>query len=401
MNRKRLPADSAASANSACAGLRAPISIFLSLLALLILASSYAHADNDAQLQRLREKISALEADINSTRQHRSEAYQQLVKVERRLDRLHRQLRKLDRKLVKTRTELRNSKRSQEKLKTSIGEQHDAVVGHIRTAYLLGSQAQVKLLLNQKRVDDVSRSMAYYRYLTGARLERIGAMTTNLDQQQQVAELIARQQRELEFLKKQKLAEKGRIDEVVGERKHLLTQIDEQLQQSGNRLNRLREDARRLERLVDRIQQENRPPIPPASAATDFGAQRNSLPLPVNGRIVARFGTRKNIGDQRWNGLFIAAPAGENVRGVYAGRVVFSGWLHGYGMLMILDHGDGYMTLYGHNRSLYKGVGDWVETGDVIASVGDTGNPPRTGLYFAVRQSGKPRNPLIWCKVGR
>lgn len=370
-------------------------------LVLMLLAVSPVKADDATRLQQLRQKIAALEADINSTQQHRSETYQRLVSVERQLNGMHRELRKLEKKLAQARQALKKSEHAQANLKSDMGKQRTSVAQHVRTAYLLGSQAQIKLLLNQQRVDDVSRAMAYYRYLTGARLQRIDAMQTSLDQQQRIARQVSRQQSELEQLRQQKQAESDRINEVVKERKLLLAKLDRQLQQSGSRLQGLREDERRLERLVSGIQQANRPPLAPAGKTGNFGSQRKRLRLPVEGRIIARFGNSKHIGDQRWNGLFIAAADGRNVHAIYAGRVVFAGWLHGFGMLMILDHGDGYMSLYGHNRSLYKGVGDWVETDDVIASVGNTGNPPRTGLYFGVRQAGKPQNPLIWCRAGR
>jgi len=402
MNRKRSPVKPRRYQRAPGAVARTVIRhLIVTPLIFALLAVVPVRADDSARLQQLRQKIAALEADINSTQQHRSESYQRLVEVERQLNGMHRQLRKLEQKLASAKQGLRKSERTQAGLKSEMGKQRVSVTRHVRTAYLLGSQAQIKLLLNQQRVDDVSRAMAYYRYLTGARLERIDEMQTSLDQQQRISRQITRQQTELQQLRERKQAESDRINEVVRERKQLLAKLDRQLQQSGNRLQGLREDERRLERLVNGIQQANRPPLEPAGKAGNFGSQRKRLRLPVDGRIIARFGNSKHIGDQRWNGLFIAAADGRNVHAIYAGRVVFAGWLHGFGMLMILDHGDGYMSLYGHNRSLYKGVGDWVETGDVIASVGNTGNPPRTGLYFGVRQAGKPRNPLIWCKAGR
>lgn len=373
----------------------------LTVLCILLSVPPGAIADNSEQLQRLRDKIHALETSINATKRDRSDAYNRLVEVERQLNRMHRDVRKIDRELANARKTLNKSRQAQVGLKSGIGQQRQSVAEHVRTAYLLGSQAQIKLLLNQHRVDDVSRSMAYYRYLTGARAKRIESMQTSLEKQQQLARQTKQLQQRLDRLREKKRLEAERIDQVVQERKQLLATLDSRLQQSGNRMRQLREDERRLQHLVERIEQENRPPITPPATGGQFALQKQRLQLPVRGRIIARFGHRKNIGDQRWNGLFIAASSGQNVSAVYGGRVVFASWLHGFGMLMILDHGEGYMTLYGHNRSLYKVVGDWVNTGETIASIGNTGNPPRTGLYFGVRQSGKPRNPLIWCKTGR
>ena len=359
-------------------------------------------ADNSEKLKRLRDKIGNLEADINSLKQNRSEAYTSLVKVERKLNRMHGEVHRLDLKLASTRKALKQNRQAQSNLRQGMGRQRQSVARQIRTAYLLGSQAEIKLLLNQEHVDDVSRSLAYYHYLAQARVEHIESMQSNLTKQQKLETRIALQEQQLDRLKRQKLEESARIEPVVKQRKILLAKLDTRLHQSGEQMRELREDERRLERLVNRIEEfkeEDLVPVNPVSGK--FEKQKSRLKMPVRGRILARFGTRRNLGGQHWNGIFIAANAGDNVHAVYAGRVVFSGWLHGFGLLMILDHGDGYMTLYGHNQSLYKVVGDWVDTGDTIASVGNTGNPPRTGLYFGVRQLGKPRNPLIWCKISR
>jgi len=376
-----------------------PIVLLLGILGFVPLAHGL---NNDEKLVQLREKIRRLETDINSLKQNRSAAYTRLVEVERKLNRMHAEVHRLDQKQAGTRKDLRHSRRVQEKLRNGMGQQRQSVARQIRTAYLLGSQAEIKLLLNQEHVDDVSRSLAYYHYLTRARIEQIESMQARLTRQKKLEARISKQQQDLDRLKKQKQVETEKIEPVVRQRKTLLAKLDSRLQSSGSQMRELRENEKRLERLINRIQEykdEDLVPVNPISGK--FGAQKRHLKMPVRGRVLARFGTRRNAGGQHWNGIFIAANAGENVHAVYAGRVVFSGWLHGFGLLTILDHGEGYMTLYGHNQSLYKVVGDWVDTGDTIASVGNTGNPPRTGLYFGVRQLGKPRNPLIWCKISR
>jgi len=367
----------------------------------MMLSAPAMAASNDEALQQLRTRIDHLETSINRLKRDRSESYVTLVALERKLGSMHQQIRQLDRQLNKLERAIQKNRDAREKLQSGLGKQQQSVAEHLRTAYLLGSQAQLKLLLNQERITDVSRAMSYYRYLTQARLNRIDTMNTNLSKQRRLAGEISQQKNRLALLKQRKLEEKSRIDELANERKQLLASLDQRLNSSGSRMRQLREDERRLEQLVNRIQGMNEPGLTPGSTTGPFAKQKKKLRLPVQGRILANFGARRNTGDQRWNGIFISTNEGQNIRSVYAGRVVFAGWLHGFGLLMILDHGDGYMTLYGHNRSLYKVVGDWVETGDIIASAGDTGSPPRTGLYFGVRQQGKPRNPLIWCKISR
>jgi len=378
--------------------------LFPALVAcLLFVHTASTHADDNQQkLQQLRNKISQLENDINSLKQNRSDAYTELVSVERKLNKMHGEVHRIDLQLADVRKAVQKSKRLQNNLRTGMGQQRQSVARQIRIAYLLGSQAEIKLLLNQEHVDDVSRSLAYYHYLTRARVERIESMQTSLDEQLQLEQRIEKQQQNLDRLKTQKQAESVKIEPVVIQRKTLLAKLDTRLQTSSERMQNLRQDEQRLERLLNRIEEfKDKDLIQVTPISGKFGAQKRRLKLPVQGRILAQFGANRHVGNQRWHGIFIAANAGEDVRAVYSGRVVFSGWLHGFGLLMILDHGEGYMTLYGHNQSLYKVVGDWVETGDTIASVGNTGNPPRTGLYFGVRQLGKPRNPLIWCKIDR
>lgn len=359
------------------------------------------HAGNAEQLQQLRQKILQLESQANLLKVDRTDAYTQLTRTERKLGNKHREIRKLDRQQKKLKKELKKNRQARLKLRGGMETQKNSVSDHIRTAYLLGSQAQIKLLLNQERVDHVSRSLSYYRYLTSARLERIETMQTSLTTHKRLANRINQQENNLSKLRKQKLNEKSSIDDLANSRHQLLAKLDRRLQKSGSQIRELREDEQRLERLVNKIQEFSDPDLVPTAPTGRFIKQKKRLKLPLKGRILAQFGSRRKAGDQRWNGIFISAKTGQNVRSVYAGRVVFAGWLHGFGLLMILDHGEGYMTLYGHNRSLYKVVGDWVDTGDIVASSGDTGNPPRTGLYFGVRQQGKPRNPLIWCKVTR
>ena len=139
------------------------------------------------------------------------------------------------------------------------------------------------------------------------------------------------------------------------------------------------------------------PPFP--SLDGRFADYKGKLPLPVKGTISARYGAPRNTGELKWRGIFLSAPEGRNVVSVFRGRVAYADWLRGFGLLMVVEHGDGYMTLYGHNQSLYKEAGDWVEAGQTIASIGNTGGPSETGLYFEIRHDGEPRNPLDWCKI--
>jgi len=180
-------------------------------------------------------------------------------------------------------------------------------------------------------------------------------------------------------------------------RRRLLATLDREVSDRAQAIERLKQDEARLQRLLQQLEQVL-PPLPgdfPKDGR--FADQRGRLPLPVVGHIRATFGEPKKVGTLKWRGVLVDSPAGSDVRAVFRGRVAYADWLRGFGLLLILDHGNGYMTLYGHNQGLYKEVGEWVEGGEIIAAVGATGDTTYPGVYFEVRQNGKPRDPLQWC----
>src|SRR5690606_34075729 len=210
------------------------------------------------------------------------------------------------------------------------------------------------------------------------------------------------QTRELEALRTRQERERHALEAARVRRAQLLAALNRQLSAQQDEIERLRADERRLQRLL----QELRTVLPEAELPSPgpqerFGALNGRLPLPLAGRIAAGYGEPKGIGDLTWRGIFIAAREGDPVRAVARGRVAFADWLRGFGLLLILDHGDGYMTLYGHNQALHRRTGDWVEAGETIAAAGNTGGAPAMGVYFEIRQNGVPHDPLQWCAAER
>ena len=182
-------------------------------------------------------------------------------------------------------------------------------------------------------------------------------------------------------------------------RAQLLASLDRRVSTQSRELERLREDETRLTRLVQEIKTAYAELPLPSDVKGAFGTLKGKLALPAKGRLAARFGEPKSVGNLKWRGVLVDAADGSAVRAVARGRVAYADWLRGFGLLLILEHGDGYMTLYGHNQSLQKQAGEWLEAGEVIARVGNTGDAPQAGLYFEVRQNGEPRDPLLWCRV--
>jgi Membrane-bound metallopeptidase len=315
-----------------------------------------------------------------------------------------------------------------------------------------GREEYLKLLLNQQNPEKFARTLSYYDYLSKARLEQLKAFNETLRQLASVEQNISREQEQLlaqradldtrrqaldaERGKRQQVLAKLNSDVKDGDQKlqarqqdqadlaKVLKTIEETLARQAREAEEARKKAllaqqeaekrRQQEALAARADKEKEDAEPPKKARTTLGplvssdgasyggafsAARGKLPWPVNGRLLARFGdARGNDARAKWDGVMISASPGTQVRAVHGGRVVFADWLRGAGLLVILDHGNGYLSLYGHNQSLLKSAGDIVKAGEAISTVGDSGGQDSAGLYFAIRQQGRPTDPSQWCR---
>jgi septal ring factor EnvC (AmiA/AmiB activator) len=183
------------------------------------------------------------------------------------------------------------------------------------------------------------------------------------------------------------------------ERGELLADLNRDIHNTKQRLSQLKEDEQSLQELVKRLRRALAEIPSPRGPGKSFAQLKGRLRLPAEGAIAARFGMPRQVGQLKWQGILIDAPDGADVNAVAAGRVVFADWLRGFGLLLIIDHGDGYMSLYGYNQGLHKNVGDSVKAGELIATVGNSGSHSQSGLYFEIRHQGSPVDPLLWCKV--
>jgi len=281
-----------------------------------------------------------------------------------------------------------------------MGRLRRGLARYVRAAYATGRQDQFKLLLNQENPATLSRALTYYSYFNRQRAERIQALATVLDELADIKENITRDTERLAELREQKAAARQRLDDQRQRRLALIADLARELGDQDARLARLRQDEQKLTELVAGLARELAD-IPPAEIReVPFHMLKGKLPWPSVGKIRHKFGTPRGTGDLSWQGVLVAAQPGTPVHAVSHGRVAFADWLRGFGLLMIIEHGDGYMSLYGHSESLLKEVGDWVEAGEVIARVGDTGGRDRSGLYFEIRHGGTPVDPVSWCARG-
>lgn len=381
-----------------------PRQIFFSTLLLGLLIGltpqdGHANQDNASRLEQLRGEIHTLRQELDSDKQRQQDLQSRLRQAETHIGKLSALLKELDKQLQRQRRELSTLNDEQAQLSRDLRGQRQDLVQQVRAAYAIGQQEYLKILLNQQDPAALSRTMTYYDYFNRARARRIQAINLKLTALDTVEQAIEDKTRSLQQHRAEQAEEKQRLEESRTERAQVLAMLDQQIRSKDERLQALLEDQKRLQGLLQRLADEA------LEAQTDdqasqqaFAELRGKLPWPTRGKLTARFGSQRSESGLKWQGVLIDSEEGHDVQAISHGRVAFSDWLRGFGLLTIIDHGDGYMSLYGGNQSLYKEVGDWVGTGEVIASVGNSGGRQQAGLYFEIRHNGKPSNPLKWCQ---
>ncbi|OGA28911.1 MAG: peptidase M23, partial [Betaproteobacteria bacterium RIFCSPLOWO2_12_61_14] len=281
-------------------------------------------------------------------------------------------------------------------------------LGRLLTAhYLGGERSYLKLLVMGEDPDQVARELHYYGYISRAQAAFIQSLHADLERLRAIEALTRDKTTELSAIESEQRTERSQLLGQQVERRRVLDRVSAQLRDQRREVKSLERDQARLSRLVDRLTKVIAAPIgrrnervpERGGAEGSFAHLKGKLRLPIKGEIMNRFGARRSERGPQWKGLFIRAASGQEVRVVAAGRVVFAEWMRGFGNLLIVDHGGGYLTIYGNNESVLKAVADPVRTGDVVATVGATGGSPESGLYFETRRQGKPFDPLKWISL--
>ena len=299
---------------------------------------------------------------------------------------INNQLEKLD--------HLENESNDQEKV---LNVERELLADQIRMAYKSGRHDFLKLLLNQENPEKLGRIMTYHDYYNRARSDRISEIIITLNNLKQLEIAIDTETKKLESLRVDQL---GKLDQLAthnNERIAIVNDLNLYITDQDRELQNLQNDEQELESLLNNFKNrqnivdlyENLPP---------FDSLKGELSWPVNGNIVTRYGAIKKEGKLRWNGVKISAEQGKDISAISAGKVIFADWFRNLGLLIIIDHGNGYMSLYGHNERLLKKADDFVNTGEAIAKIGNTGGQSEIALYFEIRQQGTPLNPGLWCK---
>lgn len=349
------------------------------------------------KLEQVRAQIHDLAAAQQDTNARRGDTLTALRDQELKIAASARQLRALDGQIKDQQARLEDLLKQRAVLDDKLKDQRDALAALLRSAYAMGRGEELKLLLAQDKAADIARMLAYYRYFEHARIGEIDALMKNLDALAKVQDDIVAQKATLEKSRADHVEQASQLDAERVARQQVLGSLDATLKDQKDRLAALGRDEKALTDLIAKLRDIFADIPKNLAGAQSFASLRGQLPWPLRGRVVEKFGAGNGTGRAN-QGLLIAASAGVTVHAVAHGRVVFADWLRGYGLLLIIDHGDGYLSLYGYNESLLKDVGDWVDAGAAIATSGDSGGRPSPGLYFELRHQGKAVDPVPWLK---
>jgi len=354
------------------------------------------------------EPLSEVRGRIESTRKTREALQalrdglnQQLAEIERRQGQLARTIAELEAQSRARQKRIDDLKARREDLQTSIRQQQRILKGQLRSAQVVGRKDWLKLLLNQEEPSRLARVLAYYGYLNQARTKMIQRWRQDLSAVETMETTLTGESAAQAEAHRQTQQERLALQQSSAARRKLLASWDVELKSQAVSLAQLQEDERRLEALIESVA-ESPASVEPANgnASPNTSAGQSGRPsgprnCPPVGPVLARFGSPRL--SARWDGVLIGGKEGDPIRAVTAGRVVFADWFRGYGLLLIVDHGDGVMSLYAFNQTLYKAKGDTVAAGEVISAMGVSGGREKPGLYFGIREKGQPVDPVRWC----
>lgn len=367
------------------------------ILALLLLASFFpsASAQNDAQrLAQLKEELNELNQRLQEYQQERGSVQSEIRAQELELSGIHRRIYDADRSISTTQSRLTKLESDEALLESKRLDQERALVEDIGRMHRSGNEEPLKMLLNQTNPNDFSRMLVYYRHLLEARAQSIDEYIETTQQLAETKDNVVQQRERLESLKTELAAQETALATAQDIKTSLLEQLESRIVSAEQQIAEKEEDSARLSALIQEVEERIASLAPPDSYKP-FAELKGSYSLPVSGSIAHRYGSNRT-GALSWQGIVVSSPAGTRVNSIHYGRVVFADYLRGYGLLVIVDHDGGYMTLYGHNQSLFVEPGDWVGPKDQIAMVGNSGGITSTGLYFEIRYEGKPQNPSSW-----
>ena len=348
----------------------------------------------ERELEEVRDRIAGLKKSMDANAAARDRLTRELQEAEVLISEKRIRLKELERERdysARRKAELDQTLAARE---AQLDDEAEELAEQLRTAYMSGRQERLKLLLNQQNPATLGRLMAYYGYFNDYRTANIDAVTAAIRELAALRGEVSAEEARLAEIAKSRYAELTELGNAQDKRRSLLAGVNERLSDETREVESLAAQEADLARLIAELT--SILSDYPISSEEPLTQHKGRLTWPVAGTLVHDFGQPRASGQLKWNGVVLAAPRGREVRSVYHGRVEFADWLAGMGLLVIVNHGDGYMTLYGYNETILKNAGDWVAPGDVIATVGDSGGQAQASLYFEIRRGTRPVNPREW-----
>lgn len=381
----------------------------LSTCLALLLGAAASPVPAPAQSRPEARSEAKAEADLKRLQTEIQRIRSQVARDAAEKDRIARSLRSAEQSATAARTELQRlqgergereqrrdalavERRARER---ELQQGRDSLAAQAKAAYVIGREDPLRMLLDDADPAAADRLRTYHAFIGRARAEQVAGIEAAVRGIQRIDAGLAQEQREIVRLEQRKGTEVERLDAARVERGKVLAQLTAESSARAASLQRMQREQAALERLLRELRRAASAQQFPSDGKSPFAAMRGKLAWPTPGRLTSRFGERR-AGTVRWDGVMISTGRGTPVRAVYRGRVVYADWLAGLGLLLILDHGGGYLSLYGHNEQLFRAVGDTVAPGDTLAAVGDSGGRPSPGLYFEIRQAAKPLDPVPW-----
>jgi septal ring factor EnvC (AmiA/AmiB activator) len=344
-----------------------------------LLLSPAALSNDKAEMEKLQKDIADLQKELKKVQGVRSNVQQELQKTETQMSDLQKKVDQIQKDIDAQNKQIDDLNKERGELEKARSKQQAQAAEQVRAAYQLGQQPQFKVFLNQESPERISRMMKYHSYFMAAHAEKMKKYLETIAQLNELEPQIAQKTAELSTIKQDLDKQRASLEEAQAQRKQTLAKINTTISNKDKELQELQEDRRQLQALLQK-----------------FSSRRGRLPWPTQGRITHGFGSSQIEGQLQWNGVMISASSGQQVNAVHYGRVVFADYFRGQGLLVIVDHGEGYLSLYAHNQNLFKKAGDPVKAGEAIASVGNTGGQNQAGLYFEIRYQGKAIDPAQW-----
>jgi septal ring factor EnvC (AmiA/AmiB activator) len=368
------------------------IFLFSLLISQLTQVSS---ADEQADLAKLQQEINKLQSWLKETESEHDKLSESVRKSDEKMGGLAKKIDETRALLNQERSRLKKLQAEQSQLRTLKSEQKQQLAKQLSGAQKLGNQGSIKVLLNQDDPQKISRMLKYYEYFNQARMESIQTLIVNLKRLNNIEAEILAQQSALIKTENSLLKKNKQFSTEKKQHKKLLASLEARRKEKSNDLSQKQKDQKRLQQLINEVatlldnsvrKQDARP----------IRSLKGKLPRPTKGRIVKAFGNHNSLARNKWQGWLMKGYEGSAITAIHHGRIVFSDWLRGFGLLLIVDHGDGYLSLYARNQSLLKSVGDWVYQGENIATLGASGGFKEPRLYFEIRHKGIPLDPAAW-----